>query len=394
MIILNTGTAGAGKTLFTLWDIENRRKADNKVFYDAWVVSGSDESNPPLQRDVYYFNININRSKLPWIKLDKVEDWYTMPVGSIFFFDECQEAFPPLANSAVRDKYYTELSKHRHRGYDIYFVTQHPTFVDTYIRKNVELHNHYMRPFGAKMVNKHTWKGVKDACDKTRKDWYKSSEVHTHKFKLPNKLKALFILPFLLAVCLYFSYDYFNKKIRPPKIEPSKVEPSKLVTVDGLADKRSFKQTGEFDPLSFKTRIADLPWSAPRYDELSKPTIAPRIIGCVKSANSCKCYTQQITLHTTSLDFCNTAIERGIFQDFDDNKQSSNSKISEPSRISSPAPSATSTLIAEAQSYKDSGFNLPIDSPLERYHNGFYPAPSGNIYPTSLPPSKIMYGGK
>ena len=398
MIILNTGTAGAGKTLFSLKMIEDRRKADNKEFFDAWVKAGSDETNPPMVREVYYFNININKAKLPWIKLDKLDDWFTMPAGSIFFFDECQEAFEPMANSATRPKYYTELSKHRHRGYDMYFVTQHPTFVDTYVRKNAEEHNHFMRPFGAKMVNKHTWKGVKDQCDKTRSgaiteqlthpkevySWYKSSEVHTHKFKLPNKVKAMFLLPVLLGVCIYFAYAYIDKKTQSVKPDATKA-----VTANGQIISASGGIKVAFNPANFKPRIDDLPWTAARYDHLTEATVAPRIIGCMVYQQKCKCMTQQGTYHIATMQFCQVSIENGIFQDFEDGGGSSKPS-KEPQQAKTDLPRSEPLPAKEKPVVADSGFNLPITK--DSYALKTETAPSGQMYVKGLPDSKVLLG--
>ncbi len=402
MIILNTGTAGAGKTLFTLYMIEKRRKAENQAFHDAWVKAGSDESKPPIVREVYYFNININKSKLPWIKLDKLEDWYTMPAGSIFFFDECQEAFEPMANSATRPKYYTELSKHRHRGYDMYFVTQHPTFVDTYVRKNAEEHNHFMRPFGAKMVNKHTWKGVKDSCDKSRAgaiteklthpkevySWYKSSEVHTHKFKLPNKVKAMLLLPFLIAACVYGVYHYFDKKIETAKAVPTLTNGQ---LPNGQPIGANMKHV--FDPASFKPRFDDVPWTAPRYDELTQPTVAPRIVGCMIFAGKCKCMTQQGTYHIATMPFCRVVVENGIFQDFDDGGGKGKSEpTKDPLQAKTEPPKPAPAPASEKAAYVDSGFNLPIKAPADKYAQNMKTEPSGSMYVKGLPDSKVLLG--
>jgi zona occludens toxin len=416
MMILNTGTAGAGKSLFTLVMVEARRIADNKELYKKWVDAGSDDANPAMQRDVYYFNININKSKLPWIKLDKVDDWFNMPSGSIFVFDECQEAFEPMANSATRPKYYTELSKHRHKGFDLYFITQHPTFVDTYVRKNVEEHNHFMRPFGAKMVNKHTWKGVKDSCDKSRTgaiterlshptevySWYKSSEVHTHKFKLPTKVKMLFLLPVLLGLCVYFAYGYFAKKITPAQ---PKAVPAVPVGANGQPLASAANVKVNFDVASFKPRFDDIPWSAPRYDELTQPTVAPRIVGCMVMQNKCKCMTQQGTYYHTSMQFCKVVIENGIFNDFEDGRGGSRDAKSEPQQTQSaqskpvsatPAalPVAALPVAPDKAVHVDSGFNLPVKPPADKYQTGYTTQQSGVPYYQKIPAGGVMYRGQ
>jgi zona occludens toxin len=385
-IYLNTGTPGAGKTLFTLWTVEQRRQKDNADLLAEWVKQGSDESRPPLQRDVYYFNINIKQ--LPWIKLHKPEDWLDAPIGSIFVFDECQEAFPPRSNSTQPPKYVSELAKARHGGYDLYFVTQHPTFVDPYVRKLAEEHNHLMRPFGAKRAVVHTWKGVKDNCDKSRKDslttsfaypkqvydWYKSSELHTHKFKLPTKVKLLLLLPFLLGICIYGVYKYFDNKY----VKPS-VPPALSISESSKALATSVTPKEYFDPASFNPRIADLPWSAPRYDDLTQPTIAPVIVGCMIFKKQCKCVTQQGTYQHLSMQFCLSTIENGIFQDFEIAVGRATKQESSQNQFAIPVSKPVSTAASVAP-ISDSGFNLPLKPLPERYLPVHHTQPSGSLY--------------
>lgn len=393
-IYLITGTPGAGKTLWTLWTVEQRRIADNKDFHDKWVAAGSDPDVLPMVRDVYYFNINIK--KLPWIRLHKPEDWLDAPVGSLFVFDECQEAFPPRANASTPPKYVAELAKARHGGYDLYFVTQHPTFVDPYIRKLAEEHNHLMRPWGAKKAVVHTWKGVKDQCDKSRAgsltssfshpkevySWYKSAEVHTHKFKLPTKVKMMLLLPLLIGACIYGVYKYFDNKIQGSK------PPAVATSPDGRPFSTAAPVKIAFEPASFKPRIDDIPWTAPRYDDLTSPSVAPRIVGCMIFANKCKCLTQQGTYHITTMQFCRVVVENGIFQDFQDGGGSGSSK--EPQQVKNEPVKSEPTLSKDKPVAADSGFNLPVSK--DRYLAKVETAASGQMYVKGLPDSKVLLG--
>jgi hypothetical protein len=397
MIVLNTGTPGAGKTLYTLWTVENRRIADNKEYHDAWVKAGSDEANPPLERQVFYFNINIK--KLPWIKLHKPEDWLDAPIGSLFVFDECQEAFPPRANASTPPKYVAELAKARHGGYDLYFVTQHPTFVDPYIRKLAEEHNHLMRPWGAKKAVVHTWKGVKDQCDKSRAgsittsfshpkevySWYKSAEVHTHKFKLPTKVKLMLLLPLLIGGCIYGVVKYFDKKIQGANPQ--------AIQKNGQQNTQSAPAKPEFNPADFKPRIDDLPWTSPRYDHLTAATVAPRIVGCMVFQNKCKCLTQQGTYHIATMQFCNATIEHGIFQDFEDGG-GAQKPSSEPRQAQTTQPKANPSPAPEKAAYVDSGFNLPTKQPSDKYALGHKEQPSGTLTYKKLPAGGVLFAGQ
>jgi zona occludens toxin len=398
-LYLNTGTPGAGKTLFTLWTVEQRRVRDNKAFEDAWVLAGSDPANPPLIREVYYFNINIK--KLPWIKLDKPEDWLGKPSGSIFVFDECQEAFPPRSNSSTPPIYVSELAKARHHGYDLYFVTQHPTFVDPYIRKLAEEHNHLMRPFGAKRAVVHSWKGVKDNCDKSRKDslrssfkhpkevytWYKSAEVHTHKLRLPPKIIAMFFIPVALIACIYGAYSYFSNKIAKAGVQP--------VTATGqIASGQTSPgpQKKNFEPVSFIPVIPDIPWSAPRYADLTQPTVAPRIVGCMIMRNQCKCMTQQGTYYPEPMNFCRDVVQNGIFNDFPDASSGSSQPSKEPTQARNEQPKPSPS--AEKPAYVESGFNLPVTSVADKYSQKVASAPSGAMYVQGLPDSRVLLGNR
>jgi hypothetical protein len=396
-INLITGLPGSAKTLYTLFTVEARRIADNKALYDKWVEAGSDEENPPHQRNVYYYNIPLYRHKLPsWIKLEKPDDWVDCPNGHIFVFDECQEAFEPLNNSEKRPKYYTELSKHRHRGHDMYFMTQHPTYVDTYVRKNTEEHTHIMRTWGAQTCVLHVWKGVKDNCDKTRKDsqqtrftypkhvyeWYRSSFLHTYKRKIPKQVFYILFAIVAIAGCVYGVVNYFNKKI-----DITKAENAKTATSQALGSVPVVKAS--FDPADYVPRISDLPHTAPRYDDLTQPSVAPRIVGCMVYQSRCKCMTQQGTYHISSMQFCLATIENGLFQDFEDSGGSGSSKSSqEQPKIEQSKPSPAPA--PEIANKPESGFNLPIKSPdvtLQAQKT----EPSGNMYPVRIPPGGVMY---
>lgn len=415
-IYLTTGTPGAGKTLWTLWTVENRRKSDNAAYLKSCRIAGKPDAEA-LIREVYYFNIHIKN--LPWIKLEKVEDWHDCPVGSIIVFDECQQAFPPRGTGSKTPEYVQLLAKHRHKGFDLYFITQHPSFVDSYVRKLPEFHNHLMRPFGAKMATVHSFKGVRDNVDKSRKDsitskfsypkevftWYKSAELHTHKFSMPLKIWMLFLIPFIFAALAWGTWRYFDKKIAPPTTQTLAVFKKNDLPLQNVSTRPNLNY--QFDVASFKPRIDDLPWSAPRYDDLTKPTLAPQIMGCMVMKGTCKCMTQQGTYHIATMKFCLATIENGIFQDFgvsggvaaasgypsstferaDSTQQVSPKRSSAASAV--PVVTATTSIATRT----DSGFNLPIAQPSQRYAPTYETFPSGAIAHKRLPPSSVLFNG-
>jgi len=67
---------------------------------------------------------------------------------------------------------------------------------------------------------------------------------------------------------------------------------------------------------SFTPRIPGLPQTAPRYDEVTKPTTAPYPAACVSMGSRCDCYTQQGTKLQTPADLCKQIVAGGFFQDW------------------------------------------------------------------------------
>lgn len=311
MIHLTTGVPGAGKTLWTLVTVEARRKAEN--------------------REVYYFG--IKDLTLPWHQLEDAKKWYEAPPGSIIFIDEAQAHFPARGTGQPVPKHVAETATHRHHGYDIYLVTQHPLKLDSSLRKDIEEHRHLMRKFGSKWVTIHRWVGVRDNCDKTRKDsittqwrhpkeafgWYKSAEVHTHKFSLPWQMILIVFLPVAVG---YAGYRVFNRVEPAADAKPAPGAPARpsgapyAAAAPGASSSANAKPRG-FDYASYKPRVDGLPYSAPRYDALTDPVRVPVIVGCWLSDSDGWCITQQGTRLRPSRDFIRSFIAYGQFRDFE-----------------------------------------------------------------------------
>jgi zona occludens toxin len=274
-IYLVTGTPGAGKTLRTLWVVENLRRQ-------------LDKSGTP--RDVYYCGIaDLN---LPWIEFDDRKKWHDLPDKSIIVIDEAQKAFRPRASSLAVPDFVEALETHRHRGIDLYVITQHPAMLEQNLRRLVDTHEHLMRKFGSKWATVHLWKGVKDNCDKSRKDsietefrypkevfaWYKSAELHTHRLKIPFKIWLLVAIPFICVAAFYLaSFKLANIGAAKPALPVASG-----YTSYGPVSSKSLQVTKTtLELLADSTpRFAGLPWSAPRYDGLTQAVRVPVIRGC------------------------------------------------------------------------------------------------------------------
>ncbi|MDR8246919.1 hypothetical protein FPK89_21015, partial [Acinetobacter baumannii] len=76
-----------------------------------------------------------------------IYDWRDCPDGSIIVIDEVQ-LVEPYSNTKVKDEIVMELTTHRHRGFDFYFITQAPSLLHPTIKELIGCHFHITRPYG------------------------------------------------------------------------------------------------------------------------------------------------------------------------------------------------------------------------------------------------------
>lgn len=326
-IKLITGAPGEGKSLRMLWEVEQRRKDENReVYYSGvrdlllpWTLFGADSLDPKQPHDT------------------DASEWHKVPAGAIIVIDECQRLFRPRAVGGKVPDYVSKLETHRHNGHDIYLVTQHPGLIDSNVRKLVGEHTHVMRKFGSTWVTLHTWKGVKENCDKSRKDsmeeqfsypkevfgWYKSAEIHTIKRKIPKKVIVLVCVPLVIAAAIGATVWKLNKASTSITTVSATGAPAGGVAVAGApvngVKGKPLTQAEYLEPM--QPRIAGYLHTAPRFDELTKPVRVPVPVGCVlysdKAGIGSFCITQQGTKFEPPIDVVRSFVERGIFQDFD-----------------------------------------------------------------------------
>ena len=340
MINLITGLPGASKTLYTISTVKKTAEQDNRpVFY-----SGITELNTDL---------------LPWTEID-AEKWFECPPGAIVIIDECQRVFRPRTISKDVPDFVAKLETHRHLGIDLYLITQHPMLADSAIRRLTGNHRHIVRRFGMQSSTIHQWDGVKDqvekpssradsnktvwAFDKSVFNLYKSAELHTVKRSLPKRMLLVLAVPFAIGFAVWSVKSLmFPKKIPAPAVQagmsgfapgaaPAAGENFKYKTAVDDAKEYVFQET---------PRVSELPHTAPKYDKITEPTVAPFPVGCVKTSHSCECFSQQATPIKTSLETCERIVEHGIFEDFDvngrDSRGSSDSAAVVPPSVSRPA---------------------------------------------------------
>jgi len=323
MITMMTGLPGNGKTLFALWFVNQKATKEG--------------------REVYYHNIrDLN---LPWTVFDP-EKWMDLPHGSLVVIDECQDVFPKKPNGSKLPDFYSELAKHRHRGLDIFLITQHPSLVDNFVRQLVGQHFHSVRKFGLNRATIYEWSAanalpqspssqksavpMKWAYPKEVFTWYKSAEVHTVKRAIPAKLILAVLFVLVVIGVGYFALDHFQSRGDRMRADAG------LPAAQGVMPGPSTNSVGykSLDPVEDARqylhretpRLAGLPHTAPKYDELTQPKRVPVPAACIQKGDrrssaggevSCKCYSQQGTPMEVEYNMCIQFANNGYFQDFD-----------------------------------------------------------------------------
>ena len=167
---------------------------------------------------------NINALKIDYARA-LISDWREAPDGSIFVIDEVQNV-PPYSDQKSKDPIILDLTIHRHRGFDFYFITQSPSFLHTVVRELIGVHWHITRPYGRTpkvyqfgscrqypntLVNKLNCESKFSFKPQPRIfKLYKSTTINTHQKRLPAGLIPLVI--FLGIASMMMMWGLADKK--------------------------------------------------------------------------------------------------------------------------------------------------------------------------------------
>lgn len=157
-------------------------------------------------------------------------DFNQFPEGSIIIYDECQQRESFKASRTRPDDIVESLQTHRHKAYDIIFITQSPRFVNKYVFDNVGKHIHFQNHAKGKGSVGRVWSEAQanpssEAAKKMAENTinfffpkrlfglYKSTVLNTHKLEIPwKKLLPFGIAAVFLSYSIYSIYtsDFFN----------------------------------------------------------------------------------------------------------------------------------------------------------------------------------------
>lgn len=329
MIFWFTGQPGHGKTLHAL-DMALDFKDKGRIVY-ACNVRGLDHEKSGL---------------LPMTPAEFKTWTTTLPDGSVVLCDEAYEhgMLPKRAPGSKVPEHVEQLAKHRHRGLDFIFVCQSPdTQCDSFVRDLIDRHVHVRRKWGTSVVNLREFdrferNAVKATplsnrlvkLPKRPMGLYESTVIDTTEKRIPWIAYALICLVALAAVMI--AYSWYRVDTRFEKTDAGVVVNAEKTATGENGAGAKVESGGGFDktPLTlqqyvdqFIPRINSQPWSAPFYDDLSKPSHPPRvfcIIGGDPKKGTCTCLTEQGTKYAVDLPTCRHIAVNGQYEPYRDEK--------------------------------------------------------------------------
>lgn len=266
--------------------------------------------------------------------------YFRLPVNSVLVVDEAQRVFPPRPQGAKVPGVVGALSTRRHTGLDMVLITQHPQLLDVAVRKLVTHHYHvHSTAYGSFLLY---WVGVGEPSDRTSRglaertrykpdpatfSLYKSAEAHTKKpRRIPKAAVIGGLLTLLAGSGVWYSYHALSSNINPVAESP-KAPASQSVLTSASSPRAPVTTAAEYLE-SRNPRIAGLAHTAPVYDSITQPVVAPYPLGCIRSRSECRCYDQRGGRYLATPEICRQIADgRAFFRDWVPDDLSSPSKL-------------------------------------------------------------------
>lgn len=291
---------------------------------------------------------NIRGLTLDHSKLPKLEEWtsetpndqgtsehhFTFPPGAVVVIDECQQFFRPRASGSKVPPYISAFETHRHRGIDFILVTQGSGLLDNNIKKLVKgglhifLKSSYVGRYRyekSEVINEEDKTAIALASRRKYKlptkvfSLYKSAELHTKPPRAKLPLAAYLLIAAVLGGggLAYQASSRIAGAINP---DEQIIEYANHAQPGAAKPTTSGAMVAAVVPHSLiAAMIPDDAFnvlSAPLYAAAVPPVVAPEVIGCISSARSCTCYTQQSTPIMVPLPQCRLRAEGKFFDPY------------------------------------------------------------------------------
>lgn len=325
MIVLITGQPGSGKTAHAVDLLANDPQFSTRPKFVMGVpdLAIDHETCPPVDRWV-----EMRQSpEDPTLSLP----YFTFPTSAVVFIDEAQRVYRPRPNGSAVPSIVAAFETHRHTGVDFILVTQHANYLDANIRKLVGRHIHIRTTPIGRM--RYEWLELGNPeSEASRKlaarsrftlparvfKLYKSSEEHTKiKSRIPGYMYVLAFAVLALVGFGYYGYKRVvtygdkpatssatSKEVPPAPYPPASSPPATKLTATQYIDQQ-------------RPRIPGLAYTAPVYDEITKPIAAPYPAACYSMrSQGCRCYSQQATVLDVPEHICNQIVKNGHYLPF------------------------------------------------------------------------------
>lgn len=260
MLSLITGTPGAGKTLLAVWDIYSAVQAGRLVY------------------------ARVEGINIPGVQAFPQDGWTSCKDGALVVIDEAQELWPRDKDrtSALPKTEIEAMERHRHRGFDIIIITQHPSLINAHILALVGKHRHLVRVMGTGNVRLFT---MDQASERLAK----------------SDLRAALIQPWRHPKVVFGMYR--SAQLHPPRQPIPMVLVVAIVGVVGLASYAvwgvgNFFDTGEEEaeqPVTASSSIPAIAWAEKYTASATQAVPVPvseavdTITGCYADRLRCRC---------------------------------------------------------------------------------------------------------
>ncbi|MDO5055937.1 MAG: zonular occludens toxin domain-containing protein [Lautropia sp.] len=324
MITLITGAPGAGKTA-ALVDLLTTVGKGRPVYVDGIP-------------DLVVPDVDIS-------PLGDPHEWHqTVPDGAVVVIDEVQRVWRPRAPGSRVPPDIEALETHRHKGIDIYIITQGPNLLDRNVRTLVGRHVH-LRDIG---VLGRYWYEWPECCEQPAAAYrsapikrryrlpkrvfgrYRSASVHIKPVRrIPPALVIFGVAVIGAAILGWRSVESIRARGAEPATEPapaaqsvpalpvSQAAPKPAVSPAPAPSAWSMGGAGLIDDrTAWIPRVSTRPESAPAYDRVREVRVHPVVVGGACMGGRCRCYTQQATDAGLSSDACREWIERPPFDPY------------------------------------------------------------------------------